>query len=272
MPEATRGRETRIRWLLAGMAAAVAMLGLAILASVPVATGAWPYTLEVLSYQFLAAVVLALAASLAWVAWSGELSALAGIGLTVAVSFGLMAVVLLTLVGGESRLLVNLLLIAGVAALGVGGFQFGARRKPHDQRVTPAWARAFLGVLAVTLLLTGIAMLLRTPDIMPWAIDRASMQLIGALFVGDAAFFLYAVARPAWPNAAAAWLAFVVYDIVIVAPLLQHFSAVQDQQRLSLTVHVAVVLATLLVGLFALFVNRSTRIVGPEAARREMRL
>lgn len=255
----------RLRLVIAAIAAAALLLGLGYLLDVPAATATWPFPVTRITYVFLAAVTIAFAVPVAWVAWTGDNAALAGIGLTVAVAYGLFSLVVLTLIGGNSGLIVNLALAAIVAVVGAIGFAVGRRRAPVDTRVTPQWVRAVFVALAAILLVTGGLMLLRVPNILPWNVDLETQQLVGALFVGDAAYFLYAVLRPVWPNAAGAWLAFLVYDLILAVPLLNHFAVVREQHRVGLVLYVAVVLTTLVLSAYSLLVDRRTRIVGAGA-------
>ena len=263
MRDASAGRAEPIRLILGAIAAAAILLGIGYLLDVPAATDTWPYEVTRITYVFLAAVTIAFAVPVAWVAWTGDLAALAGIGVTVAVAYGLFSVVVLTLVGGDSRLVFNLVLGVAVAAIGAVGFRVGVRRAPLDARVTPQWVRAVFVALAVILILGGGAMLLRVPNVLPWNVDLETQQLVGTLFVGDAAYFLYAAARPAWPHAAGAWLAFLAYDVILAIPLVNHFAVVRDEHRLGLVLYVAVVASTLVLSLYSLAIDRRTRIVGP---------
>lgn len=254
-------RDGALRWLLAAIAAASILLGLGYLFDVAFATNTWPFDVTRITYVFLAAVTIAFATPVAWVAWTGDIAALAGIGLTVAVAYGLFSLVVLTLVGGDPRLLFNLVLGAIVAVAGALGFRVAVERAPLDTRPTPQWVRAAFLVLAGILVLTGGAMLLRVPNILPWNVDLSTQQLVGALFVGDAAYFLYAVARPVWPNAAGAWLAFLAYDVILLIPLINHFAIVRDEHRLGLMLYVGVVVVTLVLSAFSLLLDPRTRIV-----------
>ena len=147
----------------------------------------------------------------------------------------------------------------------MAGFIFGANRPPKDQRVTPMWVRAVFGVFAALLILTGGALMLRA-NILPWDIDPESAQLIGALFVGNAAIFVWAAARPAWTHATAAWLAFIVYDVLLVLPLVSHLSDVKPEHQLSLWLYLGVLVVSFVGGVYALFVDPRTRIVGEPPA------
>lgn len=260
--------DAALRLLLAVIAGAAMLLGLGYLLDAPVATDTWPFEVTRLTYVFLGAVTIAFAAPVAWVAWTGDIAAISGVGLTVAVAYGLFSLVVLTHVSGDSRLLFNLVLGAAVAVLGAVGFVVGVRREPIDRRVTPGWIRVVFVVLAAILVLTGAAMLLRVPNILPWNVDLETQQLVGALFAGDAAYFAYAVLRPAWSNAAGAWLAFLLYDVILVIPLVIHLDTVRPEHRLGLVLYLAVVGSTLAMSLYSLMINPRTRIVATDAMAR----
>ena len=257
-----RATDPRFRWALVAVVAGATVMGIGYLLDVPAATATWPYPVTRITFAFLAAVAIAFAAPVAWVAWTEDIAAIAGVGLTIAVAFGLFAVVLLTLVPGDARLAATLALALVVAGVGAVGFLAGMRRASIDPRVTPPITRAVFVGLAAILILSGCAMLLRVPDVLPWRVDLDTQQLIGALFVGDAAYFLYAAARPAWSNAAGAWLAFLAYDVVLAIPLLSHLRVVAPEHLLGLQLYLAVVFGTLVLSAYQLLVDPRTRIIG----------
>ena len=255
-------RDRRIRYILIAVAIPALLLGLGFIVNLPPVTGGWPCVATRLTYLFLAAVSFAFAAPVFWAAWKWDFAAVAGVALTVAVCYVLFSIMILTMIGPNQGIWLNLILAIGVALAGFGGFIFGANRVPKDQRVTPMWVRALFGVFAALLIVSGGAMMLRTANILPWVVDAESAQLIGALFVGNSAIFLWAIARPVWTHATAAWLAFITYDLLLVLPLVTHLSDVQSEHTLGLWLYLGVLVVSFVAGVYALFIDPKLRIVG----------
>jgi hypothetical protein len=266
MSGAQQARDMRIRLILIVIVIPAVLLGLGFILNLPPVTGGWPFPVSRLTHLFLAAVSFAFAAPMLYAIWRWDFAAVAGVGLTVAVSYALFSVMILTMIGPNQGIWLNLVLAIAVALAGFGGFLFGANRVPKDQRVTPMWVRALFGVFAALLILSGGAMMLRVSNILPWAVDPESAQLIGALFVGNAAIFLWAMARPVWTHAIATWLAFIVYDIFLVLPLVMHLSDVLPEHTLGLWLYIGVLVVSFVGGIYALFIDPKTRIVGQQEA------
>jgi hypothetical protein len=265
MSGARQARDMRIRLILIAVAIPALLLGLGFIVNLPQVTAGWPFPVTRLTHLFLAAVSFAFAAPVLWAAWTWDFAGVAGVGLTVAVSYALFSLIIVTLIGPNQGIWLNLVLAIAVALIGFGGFVFGANREPKDRRVTPMWVRALFGVFAALLILSGGAMMLRVANILPWAVDPESAQLVGALFVGNSAIFLWAIARPVWTHATAAWLAFIVYDIFLVLPLVTHLSDVLPEHTLGLWLYLGVLVVSFVGGVYALFIDPKTRIMGAPA-------
>ena len=74
------------------------------------------------TYLLLAAVSFAFAAPVLWAAWTWDFAAVAGVGLTVAVGYALFSLMILTMLGPNQGLWLNLVITASIALIGVGGF------------------------------------------------------------------------------------------------------------------------------------------------------
>ena len=95
--------------------------------------------------------------------------------------------------------------------------------------------------------------------------------MIGALFVGNAAIFLWADGAAGLDQRdAAVRLAFIVYDVLFApAPWFSHLSDVKPEHQLSLWLYLGVLVVSFVGGVYALFINPKTRIMGePHRHRR----
>ena len=236
-PGRASGSRSAVAWvraaaLAAGLGAAVLSAGF--LLGWPIATGMWPVSVTPITYTFLSAYVLGSVAALMWVAVTGEIAALRGIGLTTAVAYGSMAVLLVGMLGGRPEVVINVVAAIGLCLGGILALVFGLRQPVRDRRLTPGQLRVACLVVAVLLLILGVPLLLWMPDVMPWTLDLDSGALIGCLFLGSAAYFAYGALRPAWPNAAGPLAALLAYDVVLTPPLVAHSdraAATRDRPR-----------------------------------------
>ena len=217
----------------------------------PVVTALWPFPVTHLTYVFLAGIVAAFAAPVLWIAWSGEIAALAGEGMTAAVAFAGMAVLLLSS-AGDGRVAAYVVAAAVLAVVAVTTVIIAMRRPFRDPRPTPPAIRiAFVAFVAVLVVAGGLA-LVGVPNILPWKIDGTNAALVGWIFIADAAYFLYGVVRPVWANAAGQLLAFAAYDVVLLPAFTGHLlNGVVPEQRVSLVLYLAVLVASLAIAVAA---------------------
>jgi hypothetical protein len=233
-----------------GIASLVVALGFAL--EWPTVTALWPLPVTHLTYVFLAGIVLAFAAPVLWIAWTGELAALAGEGMTALVAFAGAAAILAGDPAAQSGHVVGFV-VAAVLALGA---TLVALRRPFlGRRPTPPWVRAALAAFAVILLISGGIAAAGVPNILPWKIDGTNARLVGWIFIADAAYFAYGVVRPRWTNAAGQLLAFAAYDVLLLPPFADHLGSVIPEQRLSLVVYLFVLALSLAIAIAA-FVTR----------------
>jgi hypothetical protein len=96
------------------------------------------------------------------------------------------------------------------------------------------------------------------------AADRFALSVVaGAIFLGAAAYFAYALARPRWTNAGGQLAGFLAYDLVLIVPFLTRFQNVYSGWSLSLTVYIVVVIGSGILAAWYLFVAPDTRIFRP---------
>ena len=245
--------------LVAGVSAAFA-LGYAL--DVPLATATWPLPVTRLTHLFLAAFLVAFAAPTLWIARTGDVGALAGIALVLLVGYGTFAAAAAVLgVLLHGRFFLYAAIGAAVAVFGAAVFAWSRRHRFVDTRPTPRPVRAAFGVFAALLVLSGGAMVLGTPNVLPWRIDFDSQMLVGCLFLGAAAYFAYGIVRPAWPNAAGQLMAFLLYDLVLFPPLAAQLATVASEHRLSLLVYLAALVGSALLAGYYFLIDRERRVL-----------
>src|SRR6185436_1068732 len=127
-----------------------------------------------------------------------------------------------------------------------------------DPRPTPGLVRISFGFFVLSLLLAGIALILRAP-IFPWKLNPDSSVIFGCIFLGDAFYFLYALLVPRLSNAIGQLLSFLAYDLALIGPFMQLFGSVEPAFRLNLIVYVVVLIFSGLLAAYYLFINPQTR-------------
>jgi hypothetical protein len=118
--------------------------------------------------------------------------------------------------------------------------------------------RVSFGIFVASLLFAGTALILRQP-IFPWKLNPDSSVIFGCIFIGDAFYFLHALFKPSWRNAAGQLLSFLAYDLALIIPLFRLFEMVDPALRLNLTVYVLVLIYSGAVAVYYLFLNPRTR-------------
>jgi hypothetical protein len=115
-------------------------------------------------------------------------------------------------------------------------------------------------IFIVALLAVSFGLLLGYPNVIPWSITPELSVVIGWIFLGDAAYFVYGLLRPSWYNAAGQLAAFLAYDLVLIVPLLQRLPVVAPEHRTGLITYTAVLVYSGSLAIYYLFINKSTRV------------
>ncbi len=227
----------------------------------PWATATWPWPQGRLAHIFVGSILAAMAAASLWIALSAEWGATAAGAFNLVVMQSGMAAYLLRLYGrlDRERLLVSAIVCAGFALFNVGLFLWSRRYPIRDPRPAPRPVRISFLVFTLVLLGAGTALVLGVDNVMPWPLRPESGVMFGWIFIGDACYFLYALLRPRWHNATAQLWSFLVYDLVLLPPLLAHFREVRPEHRTSLVIYVAVLLYSGALAVYYLFLNPATR-------------
>jgi hypothetical protein len=237
----------------------------AILLRVPFVLELWQFpNTTPLSFMFIASIFAVAAASTLWCLFAKEDGALAGIGLDYLVILTPLALFSFQ-VGSSTGS--NGLIVYGVSC--VLGALFGLYLLQQTRNIPitptppmPALVRISFIVFVIALIIAGGALVLKTPNILPWSVTPELSVVCGWMFIGAAAYFAYAVLRPSWHNAAGQLAGFLAYDVVLILPFLQRLPTIAPELRLSLYIYTAVVTYSGLLAIYYLFINRGTRITG----------
>jgi hypothetical protein len=231
------------------------------IAQVRWATDLWPWPSEPLSYIFIASILAAIAVPVLWIAVTGEAAAIRAGALDLTVMYGGMFVYILTLIGSphEPRLWPYALAF-GLAAAGSAGAFLLARPIPWaDPRPMPRPVRLSFGAFAAVLLGAGVALLLHA-NIFPWRLGPETSVMFGLIFLGAATYFIYGALYPHWGNAVGQLAGFLAYDLVLLAPYLEHFSTARGGSLVSLIIYVGFLVYSGTLASYYLFASNATRI------------
>jgi hypothetical protein len=250
---------------------AMGLLAVAFYFRWPVVADIWPWSgyytpgLSPLSYYFLSSIAAALCAPILWIALSDRLHAAAPGAINLVVAFIGVAIFMFQSYAANTantRLLAGAVLVGGVAVSSVIVYLLGRNMPVHDRRPLPTPIRlSFYGFIAA-LIIVGGALVLKMPNVLPWEITPEGSVVYGWIFLGASCYFIFAVLRPRWENAAGQLMGFLAYDIVLILPFVNHFSDVAPQHLTSLIIYTIVVVYSALLAIYYLFAAPATRIFG----------
>lgn len=243
------------------LAVAPAIIAVLLVARPPIVLDLWPFPgTSNLAFVFLASILAAAAASTAWAALAGERVSYAGIGLDIMVIFWPMAIYLLTVPAARGGGLT--ILFAVIVAMAVLGTVLVARtvRAPMtDPRPTPRLVRVAFLVFTVALVFVGGALVTGRPNTVPWSVTPEVSVICGLIFLGAAAYFVFALVRPGWSNAGGQLAGFLAYDLVLIPPLAGMLGTVPGYWRGSLWAYLVVLVVSGVVAAWYLFLDPRTR-------------
>lgn len=253
----------RVAVSVAGVVSGVLALGFVLQWSA--VTDLWPWPDGRYSYLFLGSIFAAIAAAAVVVWWSDDIAVLAPGALNLTVTLGGQCVYLLVLFRREERsaLLLTALVLGAGAVANAGVLWWSRTRVPRDRTPLPTGARVAFVVFTVALVAAALALIVGAAGVFPWALQRESAVMFGLVFLGDACFFAYAVARPLWVLARAQLAAFLAYDLVLIGPFLGLADDVADGHALSLVVYTSVLVVSAAIAVWYLAFDGTTRILRP---------
>jgi hypothetical protein len=177
-----------------------AFMALALFVQWPFAVEAWPFEgTTPLTFIFLSSIFAAAAASTFWAVASKSFGALAGIALDYILILGPVAILAFQLgASGDGKLIAFGVISALGALFGVGLLLWSVRFPIEDTLPIPGLVKWSFIVFVAALLVVSTRLILKVPDTIPWAITPELSVVMGWMFVGAAAYFVYGLLRPSW--------------------------------------------------------------------------
>lgn len=242
-----------IRYALLASGAVFLLMAYGFIFRLPYATSLWPWQDGRLSYLFIGSILAAVSVAALWIGWRNDLGVLpAGtlnvfvIALGCAIHFFRLQLVSF---GWLSLLF---------AFLSGSAFLWSSRIPLNASFSTPTPIRVSFSVFVFTLLLAGTMLIFKQP-VFPWKLNPDSSVIFGCIFIGDAFYFLHALLKSQWNNAAGQLLSFLVYDLVLIGPFLRLFKTVEPTLKLNLILYVIVLFFSGALAIYYLFINARTR-------------
>lgn len=227
----------------------------------PAALEAWPWRDGRMSNVFVASILAAVAAPLAWTAWSGRIAGTAGGFIHLALMFAGIASVLLPLAASQGLPRIRLFGFGAVAAA-VGSAALGLwaqRLAPRDTRPLPLGMRLWFVVFLLILAPGGLSLLAGRP-VFPWPLKPETSQVYGWVFLSAMCSFVYPLLRGRMEYAHIGLWGFVAYDAVLIPPFMAMLDTVEPRFQGSLHLYLAILALTAAVSVWYLLVARATSI------------
>ncbi|CAG0932961.1 hypothetical protein TFLX_02823 [Thermoflexales bacterium] len=255
--------KTTVRYALFLICAVQFFLAVAFFLQLPFAVNLWPFTgTTPLTYIFIASIFAAAAASTLWAVSTRNYGALAGIGLDYLIILAPVAIFSLQLgvSTGNSQLTTYGIVCVFGALFGLWLLRWSIRIPIDTTRPMPRLVRWSFVAFIIALLIVSVQLILKVPNVLPWAITPELSVVIGWMFLGAAAYFVYALLRPSWVNSAGQLAGFLAYDVVLIVPFLQRLPTVTPQFQIGLMIYTAVVAYSGLLAFYYLFIRKPTRV------------
>ena len=238
-------------------------LAIAFFLQLPFAINLWPFPgTTPLTFIFVSSIFAAAAASTLWAAASENYGALAGIGLdylTILMPVSILSFQLGASSGNPQMTAYGIACVFG-ALFGLGLLLWSIRIPIDNTVPMPGFVRWSFVIFIVALLIVSIRLILKVPNTIPWAITPDLSVVIGSMFLGAAMYFVYALVRPSWSNAAGQLAGFLAYDVVLIVPFLTRLPTTAPERQVGLTIYTAVVIYSGLLAIYYLFIHKSTRV------------
>jgi hypothetical protein len=258
----------RYQLAMAATAIVPAVLAIGFIGQLDWARDLWPFEISRLTSLFLGSILAAIAVPILWIAARREWAALSASALFPILMLAGMSVYLVEeeIADHASRLLGFALAMAAGAAYALALAVVGSRFPLRDRRPVPPVVRGSFAVFAVVLIASGIALVLGADNVLPWAVGEQTAVMSGIIFLAAASNYVYGTVRPLWGYVCPPLLGFMVYDVILLGPLINHFGDVAPEQRTSLIVYVAVLAYSAALGAYFLLIKRGTRLWGAGSA------
>jgi len=222
------------------------------------------------SFMVLGSIYIAAAASTFWALISRENVAFSGVAIDYVLIFLPVGIYAFQNVRYNTSLQLFGVISNFMIIIGVLLFRATAGEPIHDKTPTPAPVRIAFSIFTIALLIAGGALVLKTPNILPWEVSTGIGVVYGWMFLGAGGYFAYGVLRPFWrANAAGQLAGFLAYDIVLIVPFLNYLATVPDRWRANLIIYLIVLISSGLLAIYYLFVSPATRVIRPAVPQRQ---
>ena len=252
-----------IRTCLLLICAVQTLLAIAFFFQFPLAVSLWPFEgTTPLTYIFVSSIFLAAAAATFWAVASSTYGALVGVALdyiTIMIPLSIFSFQLGASSGNPSLTTYGVACALG-ALFGLGLLLWSRRFPMPATPRMPGLVRWSFVVFIIALLIVSTRLILKTPNVIPWKITPELSVVIGWMFLGAAAYFIFSLVRPSWANSGGQLAGFLAYDVVLIWPFLQRLPTVAPEQRVGLIIYTAVVAYSGLLAFYFLFLNKQTRL------------
>jgi hypothetical protein len=255
---------SRYQLAMAVTAIVPAVLAIGFIGQLDWARDLWPFEISQLTSVFLGSILAAIAVPILWIAARREWAALSASALFPMLMLAGMSVYLVEEeLADDAAGLIGFALAMAVGAayalvLAVAGSRFPLR----DGRPVPLVVRGSFAAFGAVLSASGIALVLGADKVLPWSVGKQTAVMAGIIFLGAASNYVYGTVRPLWGYVCPPLLGFMVYDVILLGPLINHFGDVAPEQRTSLIVYIAVLAYSAALGAYFLLINRRTRLWG----------
>lgn len=238
-------------------------LAIAFFLQLPFATNLWPFSgTTPLTFIFISSIFAAAAASTLWATASENYGALAGIGLdylTILLPISILSFQLGANSGNSQLTRYGIVCVFG-SLFGLGLLLWSIRIPIDNTVPMPRFVRWSFVIFIFALLIVSARLILKVPNAIPWTITPDLSLVIGWMFLGAATYFVYALVRPSWLNAAGQLVGFLAYDLVLILPFLTRLSTTPPDHRVGLIIYTTVIIFSGLLAIYYLFLRKSTRI------------
>ena len=239
------------------------LFAIAFFLQLPFVVNLWPFEgTTPLTFIFVSSIFAAAAAATLWAAASENYGALAGIALdyiTILTPLSIFSFQLGASSGNSQLTTFGIACLFG-AFFGLGLLLWSIRIPMDSTLPMPGIVRWSFVIFIIALVIVSTRLILKVPNAIPWKITPEISVVIGWMFFGAALYFVYALLRPSWVNAAGQLAGFLAYDVVLIVPFLTRLPTVAPEHRLGLIVYTVVVSYSGLLALYYLFIHKPTLI------------